>query len=110
MQKAEMRGVDIALERLQPVAFALHEVDLQIGRRHQRGLDRRQWRRLLARTHIDPDQAIAFGDHIGLSFDLVFEVLMRRRVRHIDAIALRVVFPAVIDAADAVLLVAAEEQ
>jgi len=31
MQKAEMRGVDVAFERLQPVALALREDDLHIA-------------------------------------------------------------------------------
>ena len=39
MQKAEMRGVDVAFERLQPIAFALHEDDLQLAFGQQRRLD-----------------------------------------------------------------------
>src|ERR1700721_3949428 len=42
--------------------------------------------------------------------DLVHEGLGGRQIRLIDAAAIDVVFPAVIDAADAVVLVAAEEQ
>ena len=70
----------------------------------------RQRRRLGALAHIDPDHAVALGGLVGLGLDLVLEVLMRRHVRHVDAVAVHVVFPAVIDAADAVLLVAAEKQ
>ncbi len=110
MQKAEMRGVDVAFERLQPVAFALGEGDLQFALGQQRGFDPRQRRGLGALAHIDPDEAVALGDLVGLGPDLFLVVLMRRRVRHVDAIAVHVEFPAVIDAAEAVLLVAAEEQ
>jgi hypothetical protein len=31
MQETKMRGVDVAFERLKPVALALHERDLQFG-------------------------------------------------------------------------------
>jgi hypothetical protein len=41
---------------------------------------------------------------------LVLEVLVRWHVRHVEAVAFSVELPAVIDAADAALLVAPEEQ
>jgi len=43
-------------------------------------------------------------------YALVFEVLMWRYVRHIEALAQNIEFPAVIDAADPTLLVAAKKQ
>ena len=42
--------------------------------------------------------------------DLVLEVVLRRLVQHVDAVAGHVELPAVIDAAQAALLVAAEVQ
>src|SRR5262249_54044473 len=69
-----------------------------------------QRRRFGACPHIDPDDAGAFRGRIGLGLDLVLEILRRRHARHVDAIAGNVELPAVVDAADAVLLVTPEEQ
>ena len=110
MQKAEMRGVDIAFQRLQPVALALHERDRHLALRQQGRLDLRQRRRLRALAHIDPDKAVALRDRVRLGLDAVLEIRHAGEVRRIDAIAVRVELPAVIDAAYAVLLVAPEEQ
>jgi hypothetical protein len=86
------------------------EDDLQIAFRQQGSLDPRQRGRLRPLAHIDPDQAVALGNLVGLGFDFLRVVLTRRCVRHIDTITRGVELPAVIDAADAVLLVAPEEQ
>ena len=83
-------------------------VDLVL--RQQRRLDHRHRRRFGARAHVDPDQAAALVDLVGLCLDLVLEALRRRDVRHLEAVAFHVELPAVIDAADAARLVAAEEQ
>jgi len=67
-------------------------------------------RRPVAIAHVDPDDAVMLFRQIGLGVDLVLEVLALGDVELIEAIAVDVEFPAVIDAADAVFLVAAEEQ
>ena len=67
-------------------------------------------RRLLALAHVGPDEARALDHLVGLGLDAVLEVLRRRHVRHVDAVAFDVELPAVIDAAQAAFLVAAEEQ
>src|SRR5438270_707569 len=63
VQKTDMGGVDVALEDLQPVAL-----ELEGGRRgaleHIR-LEVRQRRRLVAATHVGPDDAATFGAGIG---------------------------------------------
>ena len=105
-----MRGVDLALQGLQPVAFALDEEQPALVLGQQRGFHHRQRRRLGARAHIGPDQPVALGHRIGLGADLVTELLMRRQVGHLEARAVGVVLPAVIDAAQPAVLVAAEEQ
>ncbi len=109
MQEAEMGGVDLALERLQPVAIALHHVDDDLVRREIQHLEGRQ-RLRLALAHVHPDQAGPLHDAIGLGFDLVLEILVLGHVRHVEAVAGNVELPAVIDAAQPALLVAAEEQ
>ena len=110
MQEAEVRGVDLALERLQPVAVALDQADADLSRRHVEDLEARQRRRLRVLAHMDPDEAGALDRAIGLGLHLVLEVLAGGRARHVDAVAGDVVLPAVIDAAQPALLVAAEEQ
>ena len=110
MQEAEMRGVDVALEPLQPVAGALGQHRLQFAFIQQGGFDHRHWRRFGAGAHVDPDQAGAFGDAVGLGFYLLPEVLVGRQVGHVDAVAIGVELPAVVDAADAAVLIPAIEQ
>ena len=110
MQEAEMRGVDLAFQRLQPVAVALHQADVDLVRRQVEHLEAGQRRRLGALAHVDPDEAGALDDTVGLGLHLVLEILVLGHARHVDAVASNVVFPAVIDAAQAALLVAAEEQ
>ena len=73
-------------------------------------LERRQLGRLLALAHVGPDEARALDHLVGLGLDAVLEVLRRRHVRHVEAVAFDVELPAVIDAAQAAFLVAAEEQ
>jgi hypothetical protein len=110
VQEAEMRGIDLALERLQVIAAALDEAhtDLVVG--NIQDFERRQRRRLGARPHIDPDESGALDRLVGPRLHLVLEVLMRRHARHVDAVARDVELPAVIDAADPAFLVASQEQ
>jgi hypothetical protein len=110
MQEAEMRSVDIPLEALQPVAFTHQEADVQILFGNEQRFQHRHRRGDHARAHVNPDQSGALLHPIGLGADLLLEILRRRHVRHFQTLAVDVEFPAVIDAADAVLLVAAEEQ
>ena len=65
VQEAEMRGIDVAFERLQIIAFALHheQIALAVVGDHDQ-FEHRQRRRLLARAHVGPDQAVAL-DAIG---------------------------------------------
>ena len=109
VQEAEMRGVDLALERLQVVAIALDEADLDLVLGHVQDLEGRQRRRLSARSHVDPHHAGALDHLVGPRLHLLLEA-GRRQARHVDAIAGDVELPAVIDAAQAAFFVAAEEQ
>ena len=109
VQEAEMRGVDLALERLQPVAVALDEAHADLVLGNVEDLERRQRRHLRARSHVDPDDAGALGDLVGPRLHLLLEA-RRRQARHVHAVAGDVVLPAVIDAADPAFLVAPQEQ
>ena len=110
VQKAEMRGIDIALQRLHPVAFALPAGHQCLFRRAQQRFERGKGWRHFALAQIDIDEPAALGDLIGAGLYLAAEILFGRQVRHIEAIALGVELPAVIDAAQPALLVAPEEQ
>src|SRR5579864_7530247 len=111
MQNPDMRGIEIALDRLQPIAAPLHEAQLHAALRSEEAFEMRQIpRRAVAVAHIDPDHAVMLFRQIGLGFDLVEKLLAGGDVELVDAIAVDVVFPAVIDAANAVLFVAAIEE
>jgi hypothetical protein len=110
VQEAEMRGIDLALNGLQVIAVALDEGDANFVIGQVEDFERRQRRDLCLRPHVDPDDARALDCLIGLGFHLMLEILVRRHARHVDTVASDVVFPAVIDAADAAFLVASEEQ
>ncbi len=71
---------------------------------------RRQRRLELGRPHIGPDHVAELDAGIGLELDLLAEAGLHRLRRHVDALAGHVVFPAVIGAAQAALLVAPEPQ
>jgi hypothetical protein len=105
-----MRGIDIAFQRLQPVALPLPAIKAGIFRRTEHRFQGRQGRRRLALAHINVDEAAAFGDAISTCLHLLAEILIGRDVRHLQAVAVGVELPAVVDAAQATLLVAAEEQ
>src|SRR5262249_20130120 len=81
-----------------------------MGRRHGRAFEIRRLRFLLRRSHIDPDLVAAFDAVVSGEFDFLAKAALDRFGRHLDALAGHVVFPAVIGAAQAVFLVAAEPQ
>jgi len=58
--------------------------------------------------HVNPNQAAVKGCRVSRDVNLVFEVAFGGFGRHVDAVAVDVEFPAVIDTANAALLVASE--
>src|SRR5262249_2180345 len=78
--------------------------------RQQDRLETRQRGRRRALAHIGPDQAVALEHLVALGLDLLRKGVVRRHVRHVEAIAVDVELPAVIGAAQPLVLVAAEEQ
>src|SRR5437588_2433669 len=105
-----MAGVDAALERLQPIAFldALGDVALLGWNGGEFPL--RQRRLPLGRAHIGPQYIAALDQRIGRELDLLAEAAFRGLRGNLDALAGPVVFPAVIGAAQPVLLIAADPQ
>jgi hypothetical protein len=59
---------------------------------------------------VGPDQAAPLPDRVGARAQALLELVLGRLVRHVDALPVDVELPAVVDAAQAALLVAAEEQ
>src|SRR5262245_561193 len=96
---------------MRPVALLQPLRDVALGPRHQRELELRQaLGQVLARPEVGPDDLARFACRISLDRDLVVVRGAGRHVRKLDAPAVHVVLPAVIDAAQPALFVAAEEQ
>ena len=105
-----MARIDAAFERLQPVVFldALGRHGLFRGDGGE--FPQRFGRRGFLRAHIGPQHVADLDQRIGGQADLFLELAVLRLRRDIDAFALDVELPAVIGAAQAAFLVAAEPQ
>src|SRR5262245_43416612 len=110
MQDGRVRGVDAAFEGLEPVGLLddLRHVAMAL-RRLRPGEP--GWRRgPLGWPHVGPYDAAELHRRVRRDLDLALELELLRLVHHVDAATVRVVLPAVVDAAQAALLVAAEEE
>src|SRR5437764_3718840 len=105
-----MRGVDAALQCLQPVAFLEDLADMAAFCRNLRPGKFGRRRHLVGRAEIGPDEAAELDRRIGSDVDVLLELVLRRLVELVEAIAFDVEFPAVIDAPETAFLVASEEQ
>ena len=110
MEEAEVGCVDVPFEGLQVVAFPLGEHQPVLVFTQQGAFQERLRRDVLPVPHEHPDQAVAFEGLVGPGADLVLEILLRRHIGHVDAGAVQIILPAVIDAPEAGLFIAAEEQ
>ena len=110
VQEAGVGWVVIALHGLQVVALEAELRHVAVACRQLRPGEVREGRLLVRRAHVGPDQVAGLDHRVGDGLDLVLERLALRRVRQVRALAGDVEFPGVIDAAQAILLVAAEEQ
>ena len=86
VQMAEMRRVDLALDRLQVVAVALDHADVDLVVRRVEDLQAGSGG-ASARAHVDPDQPGALDRAVGIGPHLLLEVLFRRHARHVDALS-----------------------
>src|SRR6266576_6037979 len=105
-----MRGVDAALQCLQPVAFLDDLADMAAFCRNLRPGKFGCGRHLVGRAEIGPDEAAELDRRIGGDVDVLFELVLRRLVELVEAMAFDVELPAVIDAPETAFLVASEEQ
>ena len=90
------------------ILIALRDIDMALG--HVQPFEFGQRRLLLRRPHIGHDDAVALDAGIGRLLHLVLELALRRLVRLIEAIAVDIVFPAVIEAAQPAFLVLARNR
>src|SRR4029077_5121450 len=108
MQPRHVARVDAAFKSLQPIAFLQPLRDEALFPRYQCHLELGQRRLLLWVAHVGPEALPALARRIGLQLDALAVAALGRLRGDFDALAGDVVFPAVIRAAQAVLLVAAE--
>jgi hypothetical protein len=105
-----VRGVEGALARLRPVALLELLRDEAVRRRQQRELDVRQRRLLPGGPEIGPHEVAPLARRIRAGTHLVAEAALGGHRRHVHAAPVHVELPAVVGAAQAALLVPAEEQ
>src|SRR5579864_2956781 len=110
VKEAQMTGVDVALESLEPVAVSNDGLDYALTVWQHIGLQVRQGRWLLSRTQVGPDNASALLRWIRDSFHFLLEVRFGGLVGHVDAVAVGVELPAVVDTPQAGLFVSPKEQ
>src|SRR5215831_8490821 len=110
MEDGHVRGVDAALEPLQPVALLDHLRDVAMRGRRLRPREVGRRRPSVGGAEVSPDDTARFHRGIAARSDLVRELELRGLVHHVDATAVHVELPAVVDAAEPTLLVPPEEE
>ncbi len=105
-----MDVVDAALEGLQPVALLPDLGHRALLGCNLRPLEERRVGLLVGRAHVGEHQARDLVGRVGLNAHLVSEIRLGWLGRHVNALPVDVELPAVIDAAEAALFVAAEPE
>jgi hypothetical protein len=110
VKKRRVGRVDLAFQRLQPVAFLDPHGHVRVLGRHHVPFHAGKRRRFGVRPHVGPQHAVAFLDRIRLHANPLEHGRVLRLGRHFLAAAVDRELPAVVHAAQAALLVAAEQQ
>ena len=110
VQDGGVGGVDAAFQGLEPVAFLDVFGDMAVGRRDGGPLKAGRWRPVFRGAEVGPDDAAEFHSGVGGGGHFGGEIAVGGFVHHIGALAVDVEFPAVIDAAEAAFLVAAQPE
>ena len=108
VQDGRVGRIDAALEGLQPVALLDDLGHAPVGLGHAYVLKIGQRGLLLGGPHVDPDDVTHLDGGVGLDLDLVHEG--HWLIHLLYAVAVHVVLPAVVNAAEPRPLVAAEPQ
>ena len=98
-----MRRIDIAFEGLQPVAVEDAFLQMPMGGVRLEELVVRKQRRLAA-AHIGEDQPAALDARVSWMANLVLVTAVRRLRRHLQAAAVHIIEPAVVEAAQPAVL------
>ena len=99
VQKARMRRVDAAFEGLKVIGLLQTLDDELMIRRHLRDRQARQVGHALFRTHIRPNNAARFAQRISSQLYFLFEAGLWRFRRQVNAFAIDIIFPAMVNAA-----------
>ena len=110
VQEGEVCRVERSFNRLRPVALLQFFRNVAVGGRNQPGFERGQGGRRTARPHIRPDHLGEFTRRVSLDTHLALIRGIGWHVRHLDAVTVEIEFPAVVDAANCAIFVAAEKQ
>src|ERR1700704_5070627 len=104
VEEREVRGIQRAFHRVRPVALleALRHVTMR--RRQHPVFELWNLWFFLSRAKVCPYELAELACRVGLDGDLAVHRRAGRDVRHLDAHAVDVVLPAVVDAADAAFL------
>ena len=105
-----MRRVDLAFQYLRPVAVDPHFGGADLGVARRRESRRFKVAHFVGRAHVAPDKPAGFACRIGFMLHAVGYEAVGRLRRHLDDVAVYVELPAVIEAAQAAILVAREHQ
>src|SRR6266852_5686340 len=110
VQERNMAGIDAALDRLQVVALLPPFGGDAMRRGQMHPLEVRQRRLFRRRPHVGPDDSAAFHARVGLELYALAHAALFRLGGQVHALAVYVVLPPVVRAAQPALLVAAEPQ
>ena len=108
VQVGDVGGVDVAFHRLHPIAGRMLLGGYEFAGVHPVGSEVPEGRHGLPRSEVGPDDAAGLVHGVGPHPDLLAE--RRRLAGHVHAAAFGVEGPAVVDAADRLIFVAAEVQ
>ena len=93
-----MRGVQVTLKGLQPVAIPLHYLNFDLDFRAHRRLELRKNRDLMLWSHKDPNKIIFLKNAVSTCLHAFIEIRKRWHVRRLQPKTTHIEFPAMVKA------------